>query len=129
MTVAEVNAVAQAFHDGFAKQDAAALAGLYDEDARFLPPNMEPAEGQPAIQAAFQQLLDMGARSVDIEPIDVRDAGDLTIDYGRYTLGIEPAGAEAMTDVGKYVVVHVTRQDGSTKILLDCFNSNSPLPA
>jgi hypothetical protein len=40
-------------------------------------------------------------------------------------LGIEAEGEESMTDVGKYVVVHETR-DGSTKILLDCFNSNSP---
>jgi hypothetical protein len=43
-------------------------------------------------------------------------------------LGIEPEGGEAMTDVGKYVVVHETRGD-ETKILLDCFNSNSPPPA
>jgi uncharacterized protein (TIGR02246 family) len=129
MTVAEVDAVAQAFHDGVANQDAAALASLYHDDARFLPPNMEPAEDRSAIQAAMQQLLDMGARSLDIEPIDVRAAGDLTIEYGRFTLGIEPEGGEPMTDVGKYVVVHETRADGSTKILLDCFNSNSPAPA
>jgi hypothetical protein len=50
------------------------------------------------------------------------------IEYDRYTLGIEAEGAELMTDVGKYVVIHETRGDGSTKILLDCFNSNSPLP-
>jgi uncharacterized protein (TIGR02246 family) len=129
MTVAEVNAVAQAFHDGVANQDAAALASLYHEDARFLAPNMEPAEGRPAIQGAMQQLLDMGVRSLDVEPIDVREGGDMTIEYGRYTLRIEPAGAEPVTDVGKYLVVHETRQDGSTKILFDCFNSNSPLPA
>ena len=63
MTVAEVNAVAQAFHDGVANQDAAGLASLYAEDGRFLPPNMEPCEGRSAIQAAMPQLLDMGARS------------------------------------------------------------------
>jgi uncharacterized protein (TIGR02246 family) len=128
MTVAEVNAIAQAFHDGVANQDAAALASLYDDDARFLPPNMAPAEDRQAIQAAMQQLLDMGARSLDIEPIDIREAGDLTVEYGRYTLGIESEGGE-ITDVGKYVVVHETREDGSTKIILDCFNSNSPPPA
>jgi uncharacterized protein (TIGR02246 family) len=125
MTVAQVNKVAQGFHDGVANQDAEALAGLYHDDARFLAPGMEPAEGPQAIQAAMQQLLDMGARSLDVEPIDVREAGDFTIEYGRYTLGLEPEGAEAMTDVGKYVVVHETR-DGSTKIIFDCFNSNSP---
>jgi ketosteroid isomerase-like protein len=89
---------------------------------------MEPAEGREAIRAAFQQLLDMGGRSLDGEPLDVREAGNLTIEYGRYILGIEPEGGEAMTDVGKYVLVHETRGD-ETKILLDCFNSNSPLPA
>jgi uncharacterized protein (TIGR02246 family) len=129
MTVAEVNAVAQAFHDGVANQDAAGLASLYAEDGRFLPPNMEPCEGRSAIQAAMQQLLDMGARSLDVEPLDVREAGDMTIEYGRYTLGIEPAGGAAVSDVGKYVVVHEAQHDGSTKIALDIFNSNAPLPA
>jgi uncharacterized protein (TIGR02246 family) len=129
MTVAEVNAVAQGFHDGVANQDAEALSSLYHDDARFLAPNMEPTEGRQAIREAWQQLLDMGARSVDLEPIDVREAGDFTIEYGRYTLGLEPEGGERMIDVGKYIVVHETREDGSTKILLDCFNSNSPPPA
>ena len=128
MTVADVKAVAKAFHDGVANQDAAALASLYHDDGRFLPPNMEPAEGREAIRAAMQQLLDMGGRSLDAEAIEVREAGNLTIEYGRYILGIEPEGGEAMTDVGKYVVVHETRGD-ETKILLDCFNSNSPPPA
>lgn len=129
MTVAEVNEVAQAFHDGVADRDAAALASLYTEEGRFLPPNMEPCEGKAAIQAAMQGLLDMGARSLDIEPLDVRESGDLTIEYGRYALGIEPEGAEMMTDVGKYIVVHESQDDGSTKIVLDIFNSNSPPPA
>ena len=129
MTVAEVNVVAQAFHDAVANQDAAALADLYHEDARFLPPNMEPAEGRAAIKQAMQQLLDMGSHSLDIEPIDVRECGDMTIEYGRYALGLKPPGLQSMTDVGKYLVVHETRDDGTTKILFDCFNSNSPLPA
>jgi uncharacterized protein (TIGR02246 family) len=129
MTVAEVNAVAQALHDGVANQDAAGLASLYAEDGRFLAPNMEPCEGRSAIQAAMQQLLDMGARSLDVEPLDVREAGEMTIEYGRYTLGIEPDGGAAVSDVGKYVVVHKAQHDGSTKIALDIFNSNAPLPA
>jgi uncharacterized protein (TIGR02246 family) len=126
MTVAEVNAVAQAFHDGVANRDAAALASLYAENGRFLPPGMAPCEGPAEIQQAMQALLDMGARSIDIEPLDVREAGEMTIEYGRYTLGIEPEGAEPITDVGKYVLVHEGQSDGSSKIVLDIFNSNAP---
>jgi ketosteroid isomerase-like protein len=38
MTVSGVNVVAHAFHDGVANRDAAALASLYAENGRFLPP-------------------------------------------------------------------------------------------
>jgi uncharacterized protein (TIGR02246 family) len=125
MTVAEVDAVAQAFHEGVATRDAAGLASMYADDGRFLPPGMEPCEGRAEIQAAMQQLLDMGAASLDIEPLDVREAGELTIEYGRYVLGIEPEGAEAQTQIGKYVVVHESQTDGSTKIVFDIFNANT----
>jgi ketosteroid isomerase-like protein len=126
MTVADVGAVAKAFHDGIANRDAVALASLYADRGRFLPPGLEPCEGRAEIQAAMQQLLDMGASSVDIEPLDVREAGELTIEYGRYTLGIEAQGAEAVTQVGKYVVVHEPQADGSTKMVFDIFNANTP---
>jgi uncharacterized protein (TIGR02246 family) len=126
MTVAEVDAVAQAFHDGVANRDAAALASLYAEDGKFLPAGIEPCEGRAEVQAAMQQLLDMGARSLDVEPLEVREAGELTIEYGRYALGIEPEGAEPVTQIGKYVVVHEPQADGSTKIVFDIFNSNTP---
>jgi uncharacterized protein (TIGR02246 family) len=121
--------VAQAFHDGVANQDAEALARLYAPEGRFLPPNMEPCIGRAAIHAAMQQLLDMGVRSLDVDPIEVREAGELTIEYGRYTLGIEAEGGEATTDLGKYVVVHETQANGSSKIVLDIFNSNLPAGA
>jgi uncharacterized protein (TIGR02246 family) len=126
MTVAEVDAVAQAFHDGVANRDAAALANLYAKDGKFLPSGMEPCEGRTEIQAAMRQLLEMGAQSLDVEPLDVREAGELTIEYGRYSLGVQPEGAEPVTQVGKYVVVHEAQADGSTKIVFDIFNSNTP---
>jgi ketosteroid isomerase-like protein len=126
MTVSEVNAVAQAFHDGVANRDAAALASLYTENDRFLPPGMGPCTGRAQTQSAMQQLLDMGARSLDIEPLEVREADNLTIEYGRYTLGIQPQASDAVSDVGKYLVVHERQADGSTKILYDIFNSNTP---
>jgi ketosteroid isomerase-like protein len=125
MTVAEVNAVARAFHDGVANRDAAALVSLYGDQGKFLPPGMPPCEGHAEIQAAMQQLLDMGG-SLDVEPLDVREAGELTIEYGRYTLGIEPEGGDRITQIGKYIVVHEAQSDGSTKIAFDIFNADEP---
>jgi hypothetical protein len=39
---------------------------------------------------------------------------------------MEPKGSEALTDIGKYLVVHERQADGSTKIVDDIFNSNTP---
>jgi uncharacterized protein (TIGR02246 family) len=124
----DLEAVAQAFHDGVKNQDAAALASLYHEDAKFLPPGMPACNGRPAIQAAMQGLISAGARSLDLETIEARDEGALTVEYGRFTLGLEPPGAPAMTDSGKYIVVYEARGDGTTKILYDIFNSDLPAP-
>jgi uncharacterized protein (TIGR02246 family) len=129
MTVAEVDAVARAFHDGVAKRDPEALARLFAPHGRLLAPNMQPCIGRTAIYAGLQQLLDMGVRSVEVEPMEVREAGDMTIEYGRYTLNIEPDGAEATVDLGKYVIVHETQDDVTTKIALSIFNSNLPADA
>jgi uncharacterized protein (TIGR02246 family) len=126
MTVAQIDAVAQAFHDGVANQDAAAVAALYAEEGKLLPPNSEPCDGRTAIQAFLEGMIQMGARSLDIEPVQIRDEGDVTIEYGRYALGIQPEDAEAFTDFGKYIVVHERQDDGSTKIVFDIFNSNLP---
>ena len=122
----DVGAVAQAFHDGVKNQDAAAIGSLYHEDARLLAPNMPACEGRPAIEAAMQALFDTGARSLVLEAIEVRDEGVVTIEYGRFTLVIEPPGAPSITDTGKYIVVHETRTDGATKVLFDIFNSDLP---
>jgi ketosteroid isomerase-like protein len=122
----DVEAIAQAFHDGVKNQDAAAIGNLYHDDARFLAPNMPVCVGRPAIQAAMQMLFDIGARSLDLEAIETRDEGVITVEYGRFQLGIEPPGAPLVTDTGKYIVVHETRPDGNTKILYDVFNSDLP---
>jgi ketosteroid isomerase-like protein len=127
-TRVDVEAIAQAFHDGIKNQDAVALSKLYHEDAKFMPPNMPVCDGGSAIQAAMQGLMDVGARSLDLETIETRDEGMVTLEYGRYTLGIEPPGAPSVTDTGKYIVVHETRPDGSTKILYDIFNSDLAAP-
>jgi hypothetical protein len=42
---------------------------------------------------------------------------------------VEPPGADRITDVGSYIVVHETQPDGSTLIAYDIFNSNLPAPA
>ena len=122
-TKVDVVAVAAAFSDAVKNQDAAAAASLYHENAKLMAPNMPVCEGSPAIQAAMQMLFDAGARSAEIEAFEVREEGVFTVEYGRFTLGIEPPGSPLVTDRYKYILVYEARPDGTAKILYDIFNS------
>ena len=106
------------------------LGGFHHVPPRLL----EPAQDElplevlapfPQGRGAAEQVGERGG-ILPHQPLDIREEGDLTIEYGRYTLGLQPPGAEPASDAGKYLIVHETQDDGSTKILYDVFNSNQP---
>jgi ketosteroid isomerase-like protein len=55
------------------------------------------------------------------------EGGDLEIEVGRYTLGMQPPGADPMVDNGKYVAVWRRDTDGKLKMVVDTFNTDAPL--
>ena len=109
--------------------DAAGVAALYAADARLLPPGEPMITGRDAIEAWGKGMFDMGVKSLDMEEIDLVEAGDLIISVGSYRLVIEPPGVDRMEDVGKFVEVYRTKADGSVELVLDTFNSDLPAPA
>lgn len=129
MTRTEIQTINEEFGKAVANQDVAAVLGFYDDNARLLPPNSQLLEGKSAIGAFFQSMLDAGVKSLELESLDVLEAGDVTIDVGRYRLSMEPAGAGLIEDVGKYVVVFRRQPDGSHRMIIDTFNSDLPAPA
>jgi uncharacterized protein (TIGR02246 family) len=125
--VAAVRATADGWEERARAGDWAAVAALYAEDARLMPPNAEAVQGRAAIQAfweAFPLTTD-----IDITSEEVDGRGDLAFDRGSYSVGIMPEGtSEPITDRGKYVVVARRQADGSWLMAIDIFNSNLPLP-
>lgn len=105
-----------------ANADAAGAAALYADDARMLAPNAEPFEGRDAIQGALQSMIDAGLRSVAMEALDIREGGDLIVEYGRY---VSELPGQSGNDVGKYIVVLERQGDGSLKIVFDMYSSNA----
>jgi uncharacterized protein (TIGR02246 family) len=117
------------FVQAYNRGDVASVAALYTDDAVLLPPNMEMLRGRQAIEAFWNGARQMGIREVILETASVEDSGQLAYEIGAYTLKIEPEGREATTDKGKYVVVWKRQADGSWKLAVDIWNTNSPLPA
>ena len=123
----QIEALAAEFGKAFTNRDVDGVVGLYAEDAKVLPPNSPLVEGRAAMRAVVQQYLDMGAEGLELHTIDVTEAGDLAVEVGRYELTIRPPGAESFIDVGKYVAIW-RQTDGGLKMVVDTWNTDSPLP-
>lgn len=115
------------FGEAVRMADAVAIAGLYTEDARLLPPNSEMIEGKEGIEAFWGGGLQMGIRDAVLTTVDVFGMGDMACEIGNYDLTIQPEGQEAMKDSGKYLVIWKKAMDGTWKLHVDIWNTSMPV--
>src|SRR5205823_6385073 len=106
-------------------KDAATVASYYTEDATLLPPGSPPIKGRKNIQQYWQGFFDAGASDAKLRVVDVTAFGDLAYEIGAFEANLPtPQGAIARTQ-GKYVVIWKRQSDGSVKLLVDIFNTNT----
>ncbi|MCQ3973424.1 MAG: hypothetical protein DPW09_08275 [Anaerolineae bacterium] len=122
---AEIEKLTAQFAKAVTNKDFAALGPFYEERARFLPPGAPMVEGRAAIQAAQQKMIEGGVQALDLECVDVIEAGDFAIEIGRTTVTIRLLGLLSITRTGKSVVVWRRQKDGTFKIVVDTFNSDT----
>jgi uncharacterized protein (TIGR02246 family) len=113
------------FMNAFRRADATAMANLYTPDAQLLPAHSDFVRGTAAIRAFWQGVLDLGLKEATLETIEVEDHGNTAIEVGRYRL---IAGAGALADQGKYVVVWKSGE-GTWKIHRDIWTTSQPAAA
>ena len=114
------------FGDAVRAGDAAALANLYAEDARLLPPNSEMIQGREGVEAFWAGGIQMGIKDVVLTTADIMGMGDMVCEIGKANVTIQPEGGEAMEDIAKYVVIWKKTADGAWKLYVDIWNSNLP---
>ena len=115
-----------AFTAALAAGDADAVAAVYSDGARLLAPGAELLSGSEEIAGFWQAGIDAGIRGADLTTLTVDEHDDVAIEVGRYKLRIQPTGADAVTDTGKYIVVHRRTESGDWRWDLDIFNSDTP---
>jgi len=108
--------------DAFNMGDAAAIAALYTEEARLLPPNSPILVGKEAIQNFYQSSINDCDCDLQLTTLEVVVARDLAYEIGEYA-SIQPEEGEAIRDQGKYVYIW-KRENGRWKIDVDIFNSS-----
>jgi uncharacterized protein (TIGR02246 family) len=115
-------------HVGFQgnRGDAASVAALYTDDATLMPPNSEMVQGKQGVQDFWSGAIQMGTKDVALTTVEVGGSGDTAYEIGKYTLKIQPAGQEATTGSGKYLVVWKRQADGTWKLHVDIWNMPMP---
>ena len=122
-----IKAVSKQWVDAFNQGDAAAVAALYTEEAKRLPPNSQMIVGRESIQADLQSNIDAGVGNIQVTAQELSVNGDMAHDVGEYSLIIQPEEGEAISDNGKFVVI-LKRDVGTWKLDVHIWNSSVPLP-
>jgi len=115
--IAEVN---RTFVDAVARDDVAAAAAVYTDDATVLPPDAGPVSGRANIQAFWtgaKAALGLTAVTLTTKSLEVR--GDCAHEIGEAGLML-PSGAAVV----KYVVVWHRERDGAWRWHVDIWNAN-----
>ena len=126
MVMQGIQTTIEQFVQALARGDAAGCAGVYPEDGKLLPTNSPMLTGRQAIQEFWQGAIDMGVKSATLQTLELDEQGDTAIEIGAYTLDIQPEGADAIKDIGKYIVVWKRQSDGSWKWAVDMINTDLP---
>jgi uncharacterized protein (TIGR02246 family) len=113
-----IAAANDAFMEAFARGDAAAVAALYTEDARLLPPGSDPVDGRAAIEAFWQSVMDSGVAKATFATDEVEGVGDTAYEVSRYTM-YDADGS--MIGEGNYIVIW-KRTDVGWKLHRDIWN-------
>ena len=123
-----IKAVRNQLTYNFNRGDAAAVASLYTDEAKLLPPKRPMIVGKEGIQAFNQAGFDAGVGDLRFTVIELSVNGDMAYVVGKQTVTIQPEEGEAISESNKYVWI-LKRENGSWKLDVAIFNSSLPLPA
>ncbi len=102
------------------------LAG-FTEDIIYLPPDLPPVRGKPALESFVRSFFDSFDAEIKMAPEETVVAGDWVFQWGTITGAFRPLeGGDGTSLEGKYMYLYQRQPDGSWKIARDIYNSNVP---
>ncbi len=116
-----------AFAAAAATKDVEAIMAFFTDDAVALPPNAPMASGKAALRAEWETMIATPGMSVSWSPTTVVASGDLGYSIGTATMSMTGPDGAAMSDSMKYVTIWRRQADGSWKVAVDAYSSNTPM--
>lgn len=116
----QIDSVNAAFVAALRRGDAAAMAATYTTEGQVLPPGAPPIRGREAIQAFWQQALDMGVGDGVLETLELEVHGDTAWEVGQ---GVLKTKHGEVIDTAKYIVIW-KHTNGAWQWHRDIYNSS-----
>ena len=108
----------------FRNQDAAAMASLWTENARVLPPGQEMITGRAAVQAFWQSGFDQGAYDLVLQSAEIKSLEDgVAYEIGLNVVRVRMADGSSIDVAGKSLCVFRRESDGVWRADVDIFNA------
>ena len=114
--------------DAMLKGDHLASLALYTEDALSLPSYQPMVKGMQALKKSAEEMANMQMKilSFDVTTKEIIPGGDLYVEVGKYKMSTQVEGMpEPWKDHGKYVTVWEKQKDGSLKIKVETWNTDT----
>ena len=98
----------------------------YTDDAVSMPNNGPFLRGKAAIREYYKRTMQMGFTftNVDFVTVDVKVGGRFAYEIGTYTMTMEMAEMEPITDQGKYLMIYEYGEDGKWRIKIETWNTD-----
>ena len=93
----------EALSDAIACGDAVAVAAICSEEAKLLPPGIQPLAGRAAAERFWRSAIEAGVCGNEFETLEPERHEDTAHEIGRYALTSAPLGAEPTIEHGTYV--------------------------
>ncbi|MES9863313.1 MAG: DUF4440 domain-containing protein [Candidatus Thiodiazotropha sp. LLP2] len=96
------DAILEHFERLFRQGNMTEVAGFYSDNAMLLPTGSDLIEGRQAIEAYWQEAIDMGIRRIKIDLMELEQHGYSATEVSRYTMF---DAEDAVVDQGKGIMI------------------------
>ena len=126
---AEIRATDSAWAEAAASKDADKAAEFLADDAVMMPPNQPPVFGRDHVAQWMAQMLASPGFSITWATTDVgvANSGDFAYSIGTNQVQMQLPDGTTITDPGKGLTVWRKHENGNWKVVLDIFNSDTPM--
>lgn len=124
----EVQAIGDALATAMVENDVDTMFAMYADDAISLPNFGPRMDGIETFRKHHEEMAASGMKisSFTSHPTDVWKAGDQVIEIGTFEIELEmPGMPEKIQDKGKYLTVYVRDADGSLKVKVETWNTDT----